>query len=144
MRTMTDRAESGGGFTVLDGVALVTGAAVASVHVRSAVPRVVGPVGWFWAWCLFSWLTLTSAGPYLYLVRKFFTKPDGYPRLGDRLWALAGIPWLIAAMIRTFGPTPSAKVATGSLDTAYVGSLTLGLAIVAMISVPTLAARFLR
>ncbi len=138
---MADRVEAGGGFSVLDGLALVTGAAVASVHVRSVVPRVGGPVGWFWAWCLFSWLALTSAGPYLFLVRRFFTRPDGYPRLGDRLWALAGIPWLVAAMVQTF--ESSSKSSTSNQNIAYVGSLTLGLALVAMISVPSLAVRYL-
>ncbi len=138
---MVDRTESGGGFTVLDGLALVTGAAVASVHLRSAVPRVAGPIGWFWAWFLFSWLAVVSAGPYLFLVRRFFTRPDGYPRLGDRLWALAGLPWLVAALIRTF-ETPNRSGLPRS-DLAYVTSLTLGLAVVALITVPTLAARFL-
>jgi hypothetical protein len=138
---MVDRVETGGGFTVLDGVALVTGAAVASVHVRSAVPRIGGPVVWFWAWCLFSWLALTSGGPFVFLVRRFFTRPDGYPRLGDRLWALAGLPWLVAAMVQTL--ESNSKVVSGHQDMAYVGSLTLGLALVAMISVPVLATRFL-
>ena len=107
---MADRAEAGGGFTVLDGVALVTGAAVASVHIRSAVPEFDGPVDWAWAWCLFIWLSLTSAGPFVFLVRRFFTRPSGYPRLGDRLWAMAGLPWLLAAMVRT-GEPPAEAVA---------------------------------
>jgi hypothetical protein len=133
--------DAGGGFSVLDGVALVTGAAVASVHVRSAVPRIGGPIVWFWAWCLFAWLALTSAGPYVFLVRRFFTKPEGYPRLGDRLWGLAGLPWLVAAMVATFDTTK--KATWNQKGGAYVGSLTLGLALVALITVPVLAARFL-
>jgi hypothetical protein len=35
---LEDRAEPKGGLTLLDGVALVTGAAVGSVHVRDVVP----------------------------------------------------------------------------------------------------------
>jgi hypothetical protein len=137
---MADRVEAGGGFTVLDGVALVTGAAVASVHVRTAVPRIAGPIGWFWVWCLFSWLALTSGGPFLFLVRRFFTKPENYPRLGDRLWALAGLPWLVAAMVQTF--ESNSRVISAQQDTAYVGSLTLGLVLVAMISVPVLIVKY--
>jgi hypothetical protein len=138
---MAVRVESGGGFSVLDGLALVTGAAVASVHVRSVVPREVGPIGWFWAWCLFAWLALTSAGPYFFLVRRFFTKPEGYPWLGDRLWALAGLPWLAAAMVQTFGAT--SRGASSHPDMAYAGCLTLGLGFFTIVSVPILAARFL-
>jgi hypothetical protein len=138
---MADRVEAGGGFTVLDGLALVTGAAVASVHVRAAVPRVGGPISWFWAWCLFSWLTLTAVGPFLFLVRRYFTRPEGYPRLGDRLWALAGLPWLVAAMAQTF--ESRRKVGSLEQDSTYVAILCLGLALVAMISVPVLAGRFL-
>ncbi len=139
---MTDRADGGGGgFTVLDGVALVAGAAVASVHIRSAVPQFDGLGDWAWAWCLFAWLSLTAAGPYVFLVRRFFTRPAGYPRLGDRLWAISGLPWLLAAMVRTFEP-PSDVVA-GRLDPAYIGCLSIGLTLVAMVAVPVLAAKFL-
>ena len=93
------------------------GSAVASVHVRLAIPEAAGPAEWAWAWCLFTWLTLTSAGPYVFLVRRFFTRPTGYPKLGDQLWALAGLPWLLAAMVRS-GEPPGDAV-TGHLDPAY-------------------------
>jgi hypothetical protein len=136
-----DRADAGGGFTVLDGVALVTGAAVASVHIRSAVPELDDLGDWAFAWCLFCWLSVTSAGPFIYLVRRFFTRPTGYPRLGDRLWLMAGLPWLIAAMVRT--GEPSAEVVSGRLDPAYVGCLTIGLTLMAIVAVPVMAARYL-
>lgn len=138
---MADRLDAGGGFTVLDGVALVTGAAVASVHIRSAVTEFDGLGDWAWAWCLFGWLSLISAGPFVFVVRRFFTRPSGYPRLGDKLWAMSGLPWIIAALVRT-GETP-AEVMTGRLDPAYVGCLSIGLVIVAMVAVPVLAARYL-
>jgi hypothetical protein len=138
---MADRADAGGGFTVLDGVALVTGAAVASVHLRSTFPTFEGALDWAWASCLFSWLSLTSAGPFVFVVRRFFTRPGGYPRLGDRLWLMSGVPWLVAAIVRT-GEAP-AEVVAGRLDPAYVGCLTIGLALTAMVSVPVLAARYL-
>jgi hypothetical protein len=139
---MTDRAEAGGGFTVLDGVALVTGSAVASVHLRTAVPEFQGPGDWVWACCLFSWLSLTSAGPYVFLVRRFFTRPVGYPRLGDKLWGMAGLPWLLAALVRT-GEASTEPVAEQRLDPAYVGCLGIGLALWSMVALTVLAARYL-
>jgi hypothetical protein len=138
---MADRAETGVGFTVLDGVALVTGSAVALVHVRVAVPGFDGPGDWAWAWCLFTWLSITSAGPFMYLVRRFFTRPVGYPKLGDRLWAMAGFPWLLAAVVRT--GEPSGDLSTGQLDPAYVGCLGIGLALATLVGLPQLAARYL-
>ena len=139
---MTDRAESGGGFTVLDGVALVTGSAVASVHVRSAARDFDGPGEWAWAWCLFTWLSLTSAGPFVFLVRRFFTRPAGYPRLGDQLWGLAGLPWFFSAMVRI--GEPSGDATNGRLDPAYVGCLGIGLAVATLVGLPFLAVRYLR
>jgi hypothetical protein len=138
---MADRAELGGGFTVLDSVALVTGAAVASVHIRPDVPELEGPWDWAWAWCLFTWLSTTSAGPFVYLVRRIFTRPSGYPRLGDRLWAVVGLPWFLAALVKTGDPAD--QLARGPVDPAYAGCLTIGLAVSSMIVVPVLAARFL-
>jgi hypothetical protein len=138
---MSERAETGGGFTVLDGVALVTGSAVALVHVRLTVPEAAGLGDWAWAWCLFTWLSITSAGPFVFLVRRFFTRPSGYPKLGDRLWGLAGLPWLLAAMVRS--GEPSGLVADGRLDPVYVGCLGIGLAFSTIVGLPPLASRFL-
>lgn len=137
---MADRSEAGGGFTVLDGVALVTGSAVASVHVRS-VAELDGPGDWVWASFLFTWLSLTSAGPYVFLVRRFFTRPVGYPRFGDKLWAIAGLPWLLAALVRT--GDPSGATVKGQLDPAYVGCLCIGLALSTLIGLPMMASRYL-
>lgn len=138
---MAERADSGGGFTVLDGAALVTGAAVALVHLRSAVPEFDDVLDWTWASCLFSWLCLTSAGPFVYVARRFFSRPSGYPRLGDRLWALSGLPWVLAALVKT--GEPASEAPAGRIDPAYVGCLGIGLALVAMVAVPVLAAKFL-
>ena len=43
----------GGGFRVVDGAALVVGAAVASVHLRSPVSLAVG-LGWGLVWLTFA------------------------------------------------------------------------------------------
>jgi hypothetical protein len=138
---MEERAEAGDGFTVLDGVALVTGAAVALVHLRSSVTEFNDLSDWVWGCGLFSWLSVTSAGPFVYAVRRFFTRPAGYPRLGDQLWALAGTPWFLAALVKT-GEAPTEEMA-GRLDPAYVGILGLGIFLVTIVAVPVIAAKYL-
>ena len=138
---MENKGEERKGFTLPDGAAAVTGAAVASVHLKLAVSEPVGLLDWSGVGVLFGWLSLVSAGPFVFLVRRFGTRPPGYPRVGDRLWALAGAPWIVAALIRT-GEAGSDSPAV-RLDPAYVGCLTIGLALMAMVTVPVLAARFL-
>ena len=137
-----ERVESVRGFTVLDGVALVSGAAVASVHVRSGLPRSPSLIGWLGATCLFAWLALTSAGPFLFLFRRFFTRPPGYPRLGDQLWALAGLPWITTALIRSV--QLEARSIPGRDDPYYSQTLTVGIAAVSIVTIVVLGYRFLK
>ncbi|WP_435010102.1 hypothetical protein P12x_001329 [Tundrisphaera lichenicola] len=139
---MSDRAGADGGFTVLDGAALVTGAAVALVHLRSSVLEFDDLWDWAWGSALFCWLAITSAGPFSYLVRKFFSKPPGFPRLGDHLWALAGTPWLLAAIVRT--GKPESNRLTGRVDLAYVWILTFGLTVVVLVAVMVIARKCLQ
>ncbi len=136
-----DRIDGDGGFTVLDGAALVMGAAVAAIHVKGAVPDDGGPAAWAWISCLYSWVMLTATGPFLFLARRFGRRPGGYPRLGDRLWALAGTPWCVAALVRAGGG--DAGETPGHLDTAYVGCLGIGLTLAMAWIVPRLALRYL-
>jgi hypothetical protein len=88
------------GFTLLDGAALVTGAAVASVHIRAAIAdgHLLGP-GWALAWMTFAGVALTASGPFVFLLRRLGRRPAGYPRSGDWLWALLGTPWVLTALI---------------------------------------------
>lgn len=98
---MDGRAEVGtDGITLLDGAALVTGAAVASVHIREAIAdgHLLGP-GWALAWLTFAGIALTAAGPFVFLLRRMGRRPAGYPRIGDRLWALLGLPWVVTVLI---------------------------------------------
>jgi hypothetical protein len=99
----TERTDpAAGGFTVLDGAALVAGAAVAAVHIRGVIKSemmMIGP-GWVLVWGTFFWVALTAAGPFLYLVRRYVRRAPGYPRVGDRLWATLGLPWLLAAALQ--------------------------------------------
>src|SRR4051794_40855960 len=98
-RAVEERIEAiGGGFTVLDGAALVVGAAVASVHIRSAVPADgLNGLGWAMLWMPLAGVALTAAGPFVFLVRRYGRRPIGYPAVGDRLWCLLGLPWLLTA-----------------------------------------------
>jgi hypothetical protein len=104
---MKDRGEAaGGGFSVLDGAALVTGAAVASIHIRAVIresEHLAAP-GWLLIWGTFAWVALTAAGPFLFLVRRFLRRLPDYPKVGDVLWAVLGLPWFLTALIRSALP----------------------------------------
>src|SRR4051794_23667601 len=88
------------GFTVLDGVSLVVAAAVASVHMRTPV-QIASGAGWGLVWIAFAGVGLWAAGSILYVVRRYGRRPEGYPRLGDRLWGVLGLPWVVSAPLRS-------------------------------------------
>lgn len=89
------------GFTLLDGIALVMGGAIASVHLRQATPSgSLSGAGWAMIWLTFSGVALTSAGPFLTLIRTISGRPGTPQRLGDRLWTLLGAPWILGAIPR--------------------------------------------
>ena len=127
--------------SLLDIGSIVTGAAIAAVHVRMAVPTPVGLPAWTWAAVLLAWLTVTAAGPFFYLSRRWRAGPTAiYPQTGDRLWVLWGCPWVAAAVVAAAPHRVSAPA--GQLDAVYVGSLGLGLFLATMIAVPILATRY--
>ena len=99
-----ERIDQGGGFSVLDGAALVAGAAIASIHVLG-IRRVdvLGP-GWIMIGLTFSWVAITAAGPFFYVARRFARRLPDYPKMGDRLWALLGLPWLVTALLQSATP----------------------------------------
>lgn len=112
---------AGGGFSVLDGVALVAGAAVASVHMRGVLDERLFAPGWVIVLGSFVWVSATAAGPFLFLLRRFVAALPGYPKVGDRLWAVLGLPWLVTALLQTApsstaltpGPVPSTLLIVG-------------------------------
>jgi hypothetical protein len=108
---MEGRSDSGDGFTLLDGAALVVGAALAAVHMREAIPagRLFGP-GWVLAWLTFSGVAATAAGPFVFLMRRLGRRPPGYPRVGDRLWLLLGSPWVLTAVLPRDSPGEGADL----------------------------------
>lgn len=101
---MEGRPEALGGFTLLDGAAVVTGAAVASIHIRGALPMGLPGGGWVLVWITFAGVAVTAAGPFVFLGRRFGRRTAGYPRIGDLLWALWGLPWILTALLRTASP----------------------------------------
>jgi len=98
--TMMDRR---GDVTILDGAALVIGAAVAAAHVRGTFPGGLTGVGWGFVWAVFGGVALTAAGPFVYGARRYGRRPEGYPRVGDRLWAVLGLPWVLTSPLRSAG-----------------------------------------
>ena len=95
-------------------------------------PTSTGPFDWAWRpGVLFSWLSMTSAGPFLFFVRRFFTRPGGYPRawaIGSGCWPVRPGSW--RRSIRTGEPVeqqpqPTADSTRPMWDASTVG---LGLA----------------
>jgi|GEM_PF-1946918 len=124
-----ERVEPGDGFRVLDGGALVLGAAVASVHLRVIIRENLSMFGWVLLWWTFSWVAVTATGPFLLLMRRLSWPPEGYPRVGDRLWALLGLPWLISALARSaLGP------GTTAYDARMATGLMVGLVVVSLVA----------
>ncbi len=120
-----------GGFSVLDGAAIVTGAAVASIHIRGVIragDHLAAP-GWLLIWGTFAWVALTAAGPFLFLVRRYLRRLAGYPGVGDALWGVLGLPWLVTAVIRS--ATPGDPHGEGDL---FPLSLTVLLAVACLIA----------
>ncbi len=117
------------GFSLLDGVALVSGAAVSSVHVRTVVPVAISGFGIVAIWGIFTWIALSAAGPFVFVVRRYVRRAPGYPKVGDWLWALIGCPWLVSALIRSAdGDSPTERNGLVSI------TLLAGIAIVSIIA----------
>ena len=123
---------AGTGLSLPDVAALVVGAAIASAHVRGAVPtQSLDEVGWSFLWLTLAGVALTAAGPIVLLVRWRWRRPPGYPRSGDWLWALLGLPWVLTAGLR-----PGVAGSAGGVSGLYLPLLGVG---VAMASVVALA-----
>jgi hypothetical protein len=133
------RTRTTGGFNVLDGVALVIGAAVASIHLRDLVAeRPLSGFGWGLVWITFSGVALSAAGPFVLVVRRSFRRLERYPRLGDGLWAVLGVPWVSTALIRPRGLGLAADAprfgALGAAATLYTTCLWLLLLAASLVS----------
>ena len=120
----------GEGLSVLDGVALIAGVAVASVHIRGLIEDELFGPGWIVVWLTFGWVCVTAAGPFVYVVRRYVRKPLEYPRVGDQLWGLLGLPWLLTAF---FQNTP--ERGTSIQHTLVATGLSIGLMLVSALAV---------
>ncbi len=99
-----ERPAAGTDINVLDGVALVMGSAIASVHILRIIRSGLSAWGWALVCLVFVWVGVTASGPFVFLARTYSRKPPDYPHVGDRLWALLGLPWVITAIIQSAVP----------------------------------------
>src|SRR5271157_2662068 len=67
-----ERSDQGRDINVLDGVALVMGSAIASVHLLRVIRSGLSPAGWIMIWLTFSCVALTAAGPFIFLAQALF------------------------------------------------------------------------
>jgi hypothetical protein len=124
-----DRMDTGGGFSVLDGAALVMGSAIASIHTLRVMRSDLTGAGWIMIWITFAWVAVTAAGPFLYLGRRFARRLAGYPKIGDRLWALLGIPWLASALVQSAAADREPRQ-----NSLFTTSLGVGLAVTCLVT----------
>jgi hypothetical protein len=123
-----ERVDSGRDINVLDGVALVMGSAIASVHILRVMRSGLSVGGWVMICLTFTWVSLTSAGPFIFLARRYSRRLSGYPKIGDWLWAVLGLPWLLTAIIQSALPGEDPRQ-----NPLFSLSLTTSLAIACMI-----------
>lgn len=91
---------TGGGFSVLDGAAVVVGATIASVHLRDlATSPGLSAFGWGLVWITLTGIAISATGPFLFVLRKYLRRVPAYPRVGDTLWMLLGLPWVLSAPV---------------------------------------------
>ena len=86
------------------------GSAIASIHTLRVMRSDLTGAGWVMIWLTFAWVAVTATGPFLYLARRFARRLADYPKIGDRLWAMLGIPWLLTAVIQS--ATAGSRAAT--------------------------------
>jgi hypothetical protein len=129
---MWERDQPSGGFSVLDGAALVAGAAVAAAHIRRAIdPEQHLGIGWLLLSGTFFWIAVTAAGPFIFLVRRYLRVFPKHPQVGDTLWALLGLPWLLTAIFQTPGVGAGGEATDREMLTISLG---LGLVLVSAIA----------
>ena len=87
------------------------------------------PAGWAMVCLAFAWMSLTAAGPFIYLARRHSSRISGYPRLGDRLWAVLGLPWLLTAIIQSALPREDPRH-----NPLFSTTLSIGLAVACLIA----------
>ena len=105
------------------------GSAIASIHILGVRRWGVSGANWFIVALTFTWVALTAAGPFIFLERRYARRIPNYPQIGDRLWALLGIPWLVTALVQSAAPTSEP-----GHNPWFTMTLSTGLAIVCLIA----------
>jgi hypothetical protein len=124
-----EESQPGSDINVLDGLALVMGSAIASVHILGIIRNGLSGAGWLLVWVTFIWVAVTASGPFMFLARRYLRHLPGYPRTGDMLWALLGVPWLMTAVIQS--ALPGQEPGQNPL---FAGTLSVGLALACIIA----------
>jgi hypothetical protein len=124
-----ERIDTGPGFGVLDGASLVMGSAIASVQILGVRQWDLSGSGWFMVGITFTWVAVTAAGPFMFLERRYARRLPAYPKIGDRLWALLGIPWLVTALVQSASPGSEPRH-----NPLFTNTLSVGLATACLIA----------
>jgi hypothetical protein len=128
-----ERIDRGAGFSVLDGSALVMGSAIASIHILGVRRWELSGANWLMVALTFTWVALTAAGPFLFLERRYARRIPRYPQVGDRLWAILGIPWVMTALVQSAAPNSEPRHSpwlTLTLSTGLALACLIALAVV--------------
>jgi hypothetical protein len=124
-----ERADSGGGFSVLDGGALVMGSAISSILMLGVRRADLSESAWIMIGVTFTLVAVTAAGPFIFLARRFVRRLRHYPKTGDKLWALLGAPWLATALIQSAMPLTEPRH-----NPLLTTTLSVGLAVACLIA----------
>jgi hypothetical protein len=124
-----ERSGTSSGFSVLDLAALVIGSAIASIQVRRVMREDLSVGSWIMICLVFGGVALTAAGPFVFLARRFARRQTEYPKIGDRLWALLGIPWLVSALLKS-----AMRANEPRYDPYFATTLSVGLGLVCIIA----------
>ena len=124
-----ERIDKAEGFSVSDGAALVMGSAIASVHILGVRRWDLSGSGWFMVAITFAWMAVTAAGPFIFLARRYARRLADYPQIGDRLWAMLGMPWLVTALVQSAAPSSEPRH-----NPLFTMTLSVGLAIVCLVA----------
>jgi hypothetical protein len=103
------------------------GSAIASIHVLRVIREDMSVGGWIMISLVFAGVTLTAAGPFVFVARRYVRRQPDYPKTGDRLWALLGLPWLASAILKSATPGTEPRY-----EPFFATTLSVGLGIVCM------------
>ncbi len=126
-----ERIDTGAGFGVLDGASLVMEGPPSPRFIFSVSDdgKTSSGAGWFMVGITFTWVAMTAAGPFFFLERRYVRRIPDYPKIGDRLWALLGIPWLATALVQSASPGSEPRH-----NPLFANTLSVGLAVVCLIA----------